>query len=453
MKTFGLFSLLCATVLTTAPGHANIPSLSGDWVVNDFEVSFDASPGGFGFVQPTVDSDTFSIGSVPTALIDGEIFYFGFDDGFLVGLSGAGSETIALSSEIDTFVTTVIEPFPGGASIRASAGIRRPTGNFASSDLEGSWISLDLTIISSREDGEMEETFTGIYQLIDQFDLNPNGTFSYTNLSATSSALVEPGFSGTWAPDGRGVSLTVGAESLQLDAISAGGDTGIEIDTEIFDNGGFVNIDRSFRLYIKEAPSLTESDVIGDWGFNRVELDTAGDPENFVQFFGGGSFDFARISLLSGGQGRALLLGSSEGNAAGTVIDFSWQISGNRLILFAEGADPVSLHVSAGKDFAAGMFFENVGGSQGYELVSVVKLPDTPPLFTARPSLTPGATPSLGIGSQAGVYYQLEKSGNLSTWSPIGAPILGDGNEITEEDPAPHPGGGFYRWRAVPGPN
>lgn len=451
--------ILSAWLLSVLMARAQFPEIAGPWVTHGFQLGLYEVGDTTAFDQTSLASDAFTIAADNTAMIDGESFQFAFDDGFVVAIDATEGGKVGLSEEIDTIIRSDVENTALDTSFfrrfQFEVGIRRPAGLFTVNTLAGRWISLQQTLITVQSSQLPEEVFYGAYQVVDQVDLNADGTFTLANLSATSSRSVGPSLSGTWQPAGTGLTLRVGSESLTLGEVSAGGDTALRLETEVFDSGGSQTRDRSFTLLLRETPTLSANDVIGSWAYSLQNVDTFGDPENFSQEFFGMQVEFGCVEFLANGQARVAVFRSSDPDFSSPVT--TWSIEGNQLRIEQEDEPPLRLRVSAGLDFAAGLSFsdENFnenGNQQDYGLLTLCKLPETGSLFPARPAISAEGTVEVCSGSQAGVFYQLERSADLTSWETVGSPVEGTGAEICGQDPDRQPGQAYYRWRVVPAP-
>lgn len=445
--------------------EAQTPDLSGTWITHQTELQLyeveatETGPATTVFDRFASNSDSLEIKSGNSSTIGDERFQFVFDNGFLVPVTSGGPSALGLSEEIDTVIRSEVEDVPLDISrfrrFEFEVGIRRPSGVFSVNALAGRWISLRQTMITLQSPELRDEVFVGAYQEVDQIDLHPDGQFHFENLSATSSFQSEEPFNGTWQPAGTGVTLSAGGETLSLADISAGGDTALWVETEVFENGGSQNIDQSYSILIRETPTLEPSDVIGSWAFSMQRLNSYGDSDGFDQQFLGSQFEFGRIELLPDGRITGVILAASE--ASPSLSEVTWSIEGNQL-KFEEPDEPsVRLRVSAGHDFAAGLSFEErpfflSGKEQEYGIVTACKLPKTARLFPAPTRLRADGAVAVCAGSQVGVFYQLERSSDLLTWTAVGSPVEGTGAEICAQDPSFPSGKAFYRWRVVLSP-
>lgn len=461
------FSPLTSSLVIMA--NAQTPDLSGTWVTHGAELQLyeveatENGPATTVFDQFALNSSSFEIGANNRATIDDETFQFVFDQGILVPVThdaNDGPLALGLSEEIDTVILSEVEDVPLDLSrfrrFLFEVGIRRPSGVFTVNALAGRWISLRQTLITLQSPELRDEVFIGAYQEVDQIDLNPDGNFRFENLSATSSFQTEAPFNGTWQPAGTGVTLSAGGETFSLTDISAGGDTAVLLETEVFENGGSQTIDQSFSILIRETPTLEASDVIGSWAFSTRELNSFGDSDRFDQQFLGNRFEFGRIELLPDGRITGVILAASE--EVSSPSELRWSIEGNQLKIEEPGEFSLRLRVSAGLDFAAGLSFEErpfflSGKEQEYEIVTACKLPKTARLFPAPTRLVADGTVAVCAGSQVGVFYQLERSSDLLAWTAVGAPVEGTGGEICVQDPSFPSGKVFYRWRVVLSPS
>lgn len=239
----------------------------------------------------------------------------------------------------------------------------------------------------------------------------PNGTFTLTGVSNT-----DPGdddqdsFRGTWSVVGRGVRLSAGGETLDITNLSAGLDTFIDFRTEFFTQGSNTNSDRKVEFGIKQPATLSAADLVGRWGFTGMTIDVEDDlTPTCLQEFRGAFFEFG---------------------------------------------DVVRCHVSAGKDFAVSPNIENGpgGDTDAYDVFTICRLPVAPGFAAVRPRFDFSGTPRLFISTTDGLFYQLQRSINLSTWVNVGDPIEGDGTEKFREDPSAPAGKALYRFVVVEAP-
>src|SRR5262249_29483429 len=68
------------------------------------------------------------------------------------------------------------------------------------------------------------------------------------------------------------------------------------------------------------------------------------------------------------------------------------------------------------------------GACSAYRLGGqVVSISEAPPIFSERPKLEVGKAVEIRWSSQWGYYYQIQRSEDLTNWTNVGDPVLGDG--------------------------
>ncbi|MEO0454346.1 MAG: hypothetical protein AAFY98_09435 [Verrucomicrobiota bacterium] len=429
------------------------PDITGAWVGNRFDLETLDSSGSISFEDTSIDTDSFTIDSSNTTTIGGSLTQLGFDDGFLAAIDSDGLDLIPLSEELDTYSGAIFEQTPSGPNtlkeVALEIGLRTPTSLITNSDIVGTWIALSQTIITFTLDGQTDEGFVGMNQVIEQINFNSDLTFTASNLSTTpggNSDVIPPG---TWTMTPSGLELTVGIESLLITDISQGVDTVVQAISETTTNVGFSNTDRTLQVILKQPTSITTNDLIGTWGFSRIEYETSGDPANFDQTLTNTAAEVGTLELLSGGVARLQSVNSST-DSNGDPITTTWSLNGTLVELIVNN-ETISFYVSAGLDFAAAMVFDDDNGDQTYQYITACKLPATDSLFPIPAEINLTGPVQLSTGTQIGLQYQLERSTNLSQWSPIGSPIAGTGNIITAQDANAPTDRAFYRWQVVLG--
>lgn len=447
---------ICATAFllaTTASLPAQNLDPSGAWKLSNFELSYSTGPNNTEWASSLLDTLDVTVNPNGTFTApDGSGNWFFSDNSIYL----VTDEVLpaAITRELDTVVFAESDGNPF-VNVSINAGNRLPDADFVRADVSGTWQILRQTSISFSDSFFGTTGYNGVFHAHETLVLNPNGTFTLTMVSNT-----DPGddddesFSGTWSVVGRGVRLSAGGETLDITNLSAGLDTFIDFRTEMFTQGSNTNSDREVSFGIKQPATLSAADLVGRWGFTGMSIDVEDDlSPTYLQEFRGAFFESGDVSLLADGTG---IYRRSRTNdpTLDPVEHFTWEVVGVRLIVTASDGDVLSFHVSAGKDFAVSLNIEDRpgGSTDTYDVFTLCRLPVAPGFAAVSPRFDFSGTPRLSIPTTEGLYYQLQRSIDLSEWVNVGEPVEGDGTEKFREDPSAPSGSVLYRFVVVAAP-
>lgn len=445
-------TILLAAMTASLP--AQNPDPSGAWKLSNFELGF--TSGTAGIVWGSSDLDTIDLTVNPNGTFtapDGNGNWF-FSNDFLYLVIGDGNLPAAITRDLDT---VVFAESNGNTFVNVgiNAGVRLPDADFVRADVSGTWQILRQTSISYSDSFFDAVGYNGVFHAYETLVLNPDGTFTLTEVSNTDPGDdEEDSFSGTWSVVGRGIRLSAGGETFDITNLSAGLDTFIDFRTEFFTQGSNTNSDRKVGFGIKQPATLSAADLVGRWGFAGMTIDVEDDlAPTYLQEFRGAFFEFGDVSLRSDGTGTFRRNRTNDPSLSNTE-NFTWQINASRLIVTGSDGDVISFHVSAGKDFAVSLNIEDGpgGDTDAYDVFTICRLPVAPGFAAVRPRFDFSGTPRLFITTTDGLFYQLQRSINLSTWVNVGDPLEGDGTEKFREDPSTPAGKAFYRFAVVEAP-
>lgn len=433
---------------------AQNPDPSGAWKLANFELSYSTGSNGTEWASSLLDTIDLTVNPDGTLTApDGSGNWF-FSDDFFYLVTDDGNLPAAITRDLDTVVFAESD---GNTFVNVgiNAGVRLPDADFVRADVSGTWQILRQTSISYSDSFFDAVGYNGVFHAYETLVLNPNGTFTLTEVSNT-----DPGdddqasFSGTWSVVGRGVRLSAGGETFDITNLSAGLDTIIDFRTEFFTQGSNTNSDRKMEFGIKQPASLSAADLVGRWGFTGMTIDVEDDlTPTYLQEFRGAFFEFGDVSLLPDGTGTFRRTRTNDPSLINNE-NFTWQINGSRLIVTDSEGEVVSFHVSAGKDFAVSLNIETGpgGDTDAYDVFTICRLPVAPGFAAVSPRFDFTGTPRLSITTTDGLFYQLQRSVNLSTWADVGDPIEGDGTEKFRDDPAAPAAKALYRFAVVEAP-
>lgn len=428
---------------------------SGSWKLGYFEQSFftTSDPVSVNWSSSDIGTDDVTVDPDRTYMSPDETGLWLFSDD-LLNVVSTDNQLIPITENLDTisFADTELITDSDGVleEVIFEIGIRLPDSDFTSSEVEGTWNILRQTDVTFQSKITDDSGYTVTYHARDQLVLNNDGSFTLTEVQTTDPDGTDDPINGTWAVNNRTIELSVGQESLPLENISSGLDTFNNFRIETFDNVTFTNFDRSIEVALKEPTSLAAGDIVGTWGLTELVTDVDTTNLNSSFLFSDLYYAMSYVEFKANGTGSLTVFESSNPSEFSDG-SFTWSIVGKKIRITDSTNDVLEFFVSAEKDFAAGLSIDQGSGgtNEFFSFFTLCKLPDAPGFGAILPSLTLGATPTLGIETENGLFYQLQRTTDLIVWTDVGSPIAGDGTTKTAQDLAAPNDKAFYRWAVV----
>lgn len=456
----------------TASPLSGQPDLAGDWTIVDFGTGestvFNAEEGEtfiffdgneFDLTEVTVNAD----GTVSAGDETGSWFIWdqtvivrteeAEPESYTARFSPDGSKVINAYWEAISFTPSE----PGFATYRPvflSIGVKQATTPPTFAELANTrWIRLGQTITgleapSPSGPGPID-IFIGVDHSVDEIFLNSSDGFTVTSLMDTDDpSEVGQVFFGNIISSGGNPAFDLGGEVIPFPSLNASRDlalvTSIEAAPEFDD---FTRFRKAVELFIKLPPAVLPADVLGRWlGSISVQETIDGDFDNFDKTR---ASNFT-LDFLSDGTTRFRYLSRSP-NENNDPDPITWSIDGDRLRLTDLDGIVTTAYLSANRDFMVALDNEITPGRSEFNFAVLVKATDAPGLAALTQATatlpTVGGNPVIGVSSQSGFSYQLQRSEDLGeTWTDIGSPIPGTGDPVSAVDDFPLPDRGFYRW-------
>jgi len=475
----GLWLTACAAL--NAVSHAALPDLSGNWTIVDFGTGkstvFNAERGDtltffdgneFDVTEVSVNSDgTLSSGGEPGS-------WFIWDQTFIARSDEEAPESYSArfspdgSKAITAYWETI--PFtpsePGSATYRPvylSIGVKQATTPATFAELANTqWIRLQQTITgleAPSSGGGTIDLFVGVEHSVDEISLNGSSGFSVTSrMNTDDPAEVGQTFSGNLINSSGNPAFDLGDEVVLFPTLNDSRDLALVTGNEsnpVFDD--FTRFRKSVQLFVNLPPAVSPGDVVGRWLGSTSVQEISGAS---AAIGGGSSVDLLQtrasnftLDFLPDGTTRFRYLNRSP-NQNDVPDPITWSIDGNRLRLTDLDGVVVNAYLSANRDFIAVLNNEITPSRSEFNFAVLVKATEAPGLAARTQATatlpTAGGNPIIGVSSEPGFSYQLQRSEGLGeTWSNIGNPIPGTGSPVSAVDSAPLPDRGFYRWRVI----
>lgn len=225
-------------------------------------------------------------------------------------------------------------------------------------------------------------------------------------------------------------------------------DFGFELDSSVKDGVAV----KGFYVYDDSAVDSNTDATVGQFRFGDAAFGITVNVGNYVFRTNPEHVDFL-LEVVNRDRDNYLLRSYHNVSSTGLRVEhIAWQLDDPSGTALASDAMPTAAPNLAA--FPETFFGLTIGGGfDGYFIRAVItKVDVTPPVIPEAPEVTIKEAVEVTFPSALGYFYQIEYSHDLEGWTPIGAPVLGDGKVISKFVPKLEQRHLYYRARISTAP-